>query len=49
MVIGGLAAMFVIGILCFLFGAGFLGFLLLASSIGGGIYLGVKHPRMLKP
>jgi hypothetical protein len=49
MVIGGLVATFIIGVLCLFLGAGMLGFLLVAGSIGGGIYLGVKHPRMLKP
>lgn len=49
MAIGGLVATFLIGLLCLMFGAGFLGFLLLAGSVGGAIYIGVKHPRMLKP
>jgi hypothetical protein len=48
MVIGGLIATFLVGLLCLVFGAGFLGFLLLAGSVGSGVYLGVKHPRMLK-
>ena len=44
-----LVAVFAVGLLLFLFGAGFLGFLCVAGSVGTGIYLGVKHPRMLKP
>jgi len=48
MVIGGLVATFLLGILLMFLGAGFVGFLLLAGSIGGGIYLGVKHPNMLR-
>lgn len=44
-----LVAVFAIGLLLTLFGAGFLGFLCITGAVGSGIYLGVKHPERLKP
>lgn len=49
MVIGALVATFLLGLLCLMFGAGFVGFLLVVGSPALATYLAVKHPRMLKP
>lgn len=43
-----LLAVFALGCLMALFGAGFLGFLFIAGSAGTGGYLALKHPHMLR-
>lgn len=43
-----LLAVFALGCLMALFGAGVLGFLAIVGSAGTGAYLAVKHPHMLK-
>jgi hypothetical protein len=43
-----LVAVFALGLLLALFGAGFLGFLCIAGSVGGGAYLALKHPERLR-
>lgn len=42
-----LLAVFTVGLLLTLFGAGFMGFLCIAGSIGTGVYFAVKHPDRL--
>lgn len=44
-----LVAVFALGLLLTLFGAGFLGFLCIAGTVGYGGYLAVKDPAKLKP
>lgn len=44
-----LVAVFALGLLLTLFGAGFLGFLCITGSAGYGAYLAVKNPRKLMP
>jgi hypothetical protein len=44
-----LVAVFALGLLLTLFGAGFLGFLCIAGSAGVGGYFAVKNPAKLKP
>lgn len=43
-----LLAVFALGLLFVLFGAGFLAFLCIAGSVGAGTYLAVKRPEKLK-
>lgn len=43
-----LVAVFALGLMLTLFGAGFLGFLCIATSVGYGGYLAVKNPARLK-
>lgn len=43
-----LLAVFAVGLLLVLFGAGFLGFLCLAGSVGYGGYLAVRKPERLR-
>lgn len=44
-----LVAVFALGLLLVLLGAGFVGFLCLAGSVGTGAYLAIKNPNALKP
>jgi hypothetical protein len=44
-----LVAVFAVGLLLALFGAGFLGFLCIAGSVGYGGYTAVKNPAKLRP
>lgn len=43
-----LVAVFALGLLLTLFGAGFLGFLALIGSSGTGLYLALKKPERLR-
>jgi hypothetical protein len=43
-----LVAVFALGLLLTLFGAGFLGFLCIAGSAGVGGYTALKHPERLR-
>lgn len=43
-----LAAVFFVGLVMALFGAGFLAFLCIAGSVGTGLYLAVKDPSQLR-